>query len=220
MTSRTGGYITRKLHVPFEVWSQGGAKLTNLPEKVRTIEVLCSALEELEVASSEYCRVSVVGGKLVNKQSSASRSDMEKWVSKVDEWTVVCESVVGNVGRKLGVGEGFAIKKSKTMNSWGSKFARSIDKLTNSKNLDSPTSYVNGLIKLFDYAQLLDEHSKALAQAALCYSTQPTEMRIILESRFKQSSEFFATVVLTFVIRDLSLLLDKYAKKGGQWLTE
>jgi hypothetical protein len=87
-------------------------------------------------------------------------------------------------------------------------------------SLDSPTTYVNGLIKLFEYAQLLDEHSKALTTTNSCYSVQPMELRIILEARFKQSSEFFATVVLTFVIRDLSLLLDKYAKKGGQWLTE
>jgi hypothetical protein len=115
MTSRTGGYITRKLHVPFEVWSQGGAKLTNLPEKVRTIEVLCSALEELEAASSEYCPIRALGGKLVGQRPTNSRNDMEKWLSKVDEWTLVCESVVGSVGRKLGVGEGFAIKKSKTV---------------------------------------------------------------------------------------------------------
>ena len=47
MTSRTGGYITRRLHVPQEVWSQGGAKLANVPEKIRVVEVLCSALEEL-----------------------------------------------------------------------------------------------------------------------------------------------------------------------------
>jgi len=95
-----------------------------------------------------------------------------------------------------------------------------LDKLTSSKSLESPASYVNGLIKLFDRAQLLDEHNKALTLSTACYSTQPQELRVVLEARFKQSSEFFATVVLTFVIRDLSLLLDKYAKKGGQWLTE
>jgi hypothetical protein len=87
-------------------------------------------------------------------------------------------------------------------------------------SLESPASYVNGLIKLFERVQLLDEHNRFLALATSCYSTQPLELRSILEARFKQSSEFFATVVLTFVIRDLSLLLDKYAKKGGQWLTE
>jgi hypothetical protein len=115
MTSRTGGYITRKLHVPYEVWSQGGAKLSNLPEKVRVIEVLCSALEELELSSSEYCRASIVGGKLSTQLPPVSRNELEKWASKVDEWATVCENVVGSVGRKLGVGEGFAIKKSKTV---------------------------------------------------------------------------------------------------------
>jgi hypothetical protein len=87
--------------------------------------------------------------------------------------------------------------------------------------LDSPASYVGGLARLFQQAQVLDEHSEALASPnATLYLNVPAESRSALEVRLKQSSEFFATVILTFVIRDLSLLLDKYAKKGGQWLSE
>jgi len=152
-----------------------------------------------------------------------SRKSFEKWINKLEEWTNICEGVVGNLGKKLGIGEGFAVKKSTGMTSWSTKFSRSFDKLTNGKNLDSPAAYVAGLTKLFQQAQLLDEHSKALhtsSTPATIYTSLPSEARAVLESRLKQSSEFFATVVLTFVVRDLSLLLDKYAKKGGQWLTE
>ena len=46
------------------------------------------------------------------------------------------------------------------------------------------------------------------------------EQRTALEIKYKRISEFFASVVLTFVIRDLSLLLDKYAKKCEKWLAE
>lgn len=52
------------------------------------------------------------------------------------------------------------------------------------------------------------------------YAALPTEVRMALEPKLRRSSEFFATVVLTFVIRDLSQLLDKYAKKGEKWLAE
>ena len=81
---------------------------------------------------------------------------------------------------------------------------------------------MNGLAKLFQQAQLLDEHTKAVSPANLeaPYASLPPELRMQFELKLKRSSEFFASVVLTFVIRDLSQLLDKYAKKGGQWLAE
>lgn len=68
----------------------------------------------------------------------------------------------------------------------------------------------------------LDEHLKAMTNSLnpTPYSTLAPDIRNQLEARLKRSSEFFASVVLTFVIRDLSLLLDKYARKGEKWLAE
>jgi len=217
MTSKSGGYITRRLHVPHEVWSQGGAKLLNLPEKVRVVEVLCSALEEVLNASNELTS----GTGVIDATSSCSMTDVERWLSKLDEWNGVCESIVGSIGKKLGVGEGFGAKKSGGVTSW-SKFAHSFNRMTNGKNLDSPASYVAGLTKLFQQAQILDDHTKALLSSPplQLYIALPTDLRQILELRLKRSSEFFASVVLTFVVRDLSQLLDKYVKKGEKWLVE
>lgn len=89
-------------------------------------------------------------------------------------------------------------------------------------SLDSPLSYVQGLSRLFLLAQNLDEHTKALMSQPIApaYTALSAEQRLSLELKLKRSSEFFASVVLTFVIRDLSQLLDKYAKKGEKWLAE
>jgi hypothetical protein len=89
-------------------------------------------------------------------------------------------------------------------------------------SLDSPASYVQGLNKLFGHSQLLDEHSRALLShpMAPAYTAFPHDIRGLVDQRLKRSSEFFATVVLTFVIRDLSQLLDKYVKKCEKWLAE
>jgi len=222
MTSKSGGYITRRLHVPREVWSQGGAKLLNLPEKVRVIEVLCDALMEVQNGSVEFCGPMGVANGMGLGVGSVSRKDGELWVSKLEEFLLVCDNVVASFGKKLGVGEGFVIKKASGMTSWGGKFARQLDKLTNGKNLDSPMSYVQGLVKLFQLAQLLDEHTMALNSQPMApaYSALATDLRLTLELKLKRSSEFFASVVLTFIIRDLSALLDKYAKKGEKWLAE
>lgn len=112
MTSRTGGYITRKLHVPQEVWSQGGAKLSNIPEKIRVVEVLGSALEELQNWSVEYFGAGNVSVGMALGIGSVGKKEGEAWATKLEEFMNVCDGVVGNFGKKLGVGEGFATKKS------------------------------------------------------------------------------------------------------------
>jgi hypothetical protein len=70
--------------------------------------------------------------------------------------------------------------------------------------------------------QLLDEHTKALFSqpTAQAYAAFPGEIRASTEQKLRRTSEFFGSVVLTFVIRDLSQLLDKYAKKCEKWLEE
>ncbi|EGN91563.1 hypothetical protein SERLA73DRAFT_128138 [Serpula lacrymans var. lacrymans S7.3] len=222
MTSRTGGYITRRLHVPQEVWSQGGAKLSNILEKVRVVEVLCSALEEMQQYSAEYFGAGSVCSGFALGIGSVGRKEAEAWMSKLEEFSAVCDSVVANFGKKLGVGEGFVLKKSSGVTSWGGKLTRQFDKFTNGKNLDSPAAYVNGLSKLFSQTQLLDEHTKALTSQPIApiYAAFPTDVRSTVEVRLRRVSEFFATVVLTFVVRDLAQLLEKYAKKCEKWLAE
>ncbi|KAI0361805.1 hypothetical protein OH77DRAFT_1391366 [Trametes cingulata] len=221
MTSKTGGYITRRLHVPQEVWSQGGAKLTNVPEKIRVVEVLCSALEELQHWSAEYFGAGNVSSGMSLGIGSIGVKEGEQWATKLDEFASVCDSLVSQLGKKLGVGEGFITKKSSGTTRWG-RLTRQFDKITNGKNLDSPALYVQGLSKLFQAAQILDEHTKAASQQTLAplYAAFPADIRAALENKLRHASEFFAKVVLTFVIRDMALLLDKYVKKCEKWLAE
>ncbi len=112
MMSKTGGYITRRLHVPQEVWSQGGAKLTNIPEKIRVVEVLSSALEELQSWSVEYFGAGNVSSGMAMGIGSIGKKEAEAWAMRLEEFSSVCDGVVGNFGKKLGVGEGFVTKKT------------------------------------------------------------------------------------------------------------
>ncbi|KAJ3550748.1 hypothetical protein NM688_g5006 [Phlebia brevispora] len=222
MVSKTGGYVTRRLHVPQEVWSQGGAKLTNIPEKIRVVDVLSSALEEMQSFSVEYFGAGNVSSGLGMGINSIGKKEAEMWTLKLEEFSNVCDGVVGSFGKKLGVGEGFATKKSSGVTSWGGRLTRQFDKLTNGKNLDSPAVYVQGLAKLFNQVQILDEHTKAVSGQPLAplYAAFPPDVRAGLELKLRRASEFFAKVVLTFVIRDMALLLDKYVKKCEKWLAE
>ena len=112
MTSKTGGYVTRRLHVPHEVWSQGGAKLNNVLEKVRVVEVLCSALEDLQAASVDQFGAGSVSAGMAMGIGSVGRKQGDAWVAKLEEFSSVCDGVVANFGKKLGVGEGFVLKKT------------------------------------------------------------------------------------------------------------
>jgi len=71
------------------------------------------------------------------------------------------------------------------------------------------------LKKIFHDVQLLDEHTKAVFSQPIApaYAAFPLESRTLAEQKLRRASEFFASVVLAFVIRDLALLLDKYVKK-------
>jgi hypothetical protein len=111
ISSKTGGYITRRLHVPCEVWTQGGAYLSNLPEKIRVIAILCEALMELQNASSEFCGPTVSNGFALGL-GSVGRKEGEVWAVKLEEFSGVCDGVVSNFGKKLGVGESFVARKS------------------------------------------------------------------------------------------------------------
>ncbi|KAF8912860.1 hypothetical protein CPB84DRAFT_1759692 [Gymnopilus junonius] len=219
MMVQTGGYVTRRLHVPCEVWSQGGAKLTSLDEKIRVVTILCSALDDLELSSSDHFGAGNVSSGLALGIGSIGRKEAEGWLSKLDEFSNVCDHIVANFGKKLGVGEGFVSRKP----TWGGKLFSRFDKFTNNgKNLDSPAAYVQGLRKLFQQTLLLDEHTRAILSQPIApaYGAFPPDLRGSAEQKLKRFSEFFASVVLTFVIRDLSQLLDKYVKKCEKWLAE
>ncbi|KAH8826731.1 hypothetical protein DL96DRAFT_1669598 [Flagelloscypha sp. PMI_526] len=218
MESATGGYVTRRLHVPREVWSQGGAQLANTPEKERAVGILCQALDELQITSSEFFGAGNVSSGLAAGIGSVGKREAEAWLAKLDEFSGICEAVVANFGKKLRVGEGFVSKKS----TWGDRVSRRFDKFTNGKSLDSPQSHTDGLRKLFRNAQLLDEHTQAIfaTPIAEAYSGLSPDLRMAIETKLKRTSQFFASVVLTFVIRDLSQLLDKYAKKCEKCLGE
>lgn len=121
----------------------------NLPEKVRVVEVLCSSLEEVQHISGGIFGAGNVSTSLA---PGIGKKEGELWSLKLEEFSNVCDGVVANFGKKLGVGEGFMIKKTSGVSqfflaspgsfyidcklevtSWGGKLTRQLDKFTNQK---------------------------------------------------------------------------------------
>ena len=86
--------------------------MTNIPEKIRVVEVLCSALEELQNWSAEYFGAGSVSSGMALGIGAIGRREGEGWSTKMEDFANVCDGVVGSFGKKLGVGEGFVMKKS------------------------------------------------------------------------------------------------------------
>lgn len=125
MTDRSGGYVTARLHVPHEVWTQGSAKLTNSAEKTKVVDVLVTALDELATASIEFC--GTASGITAATGGDGDRKQAEKWAVKLEEFDRAFRTVGETFGKKLGVGGGFVAKKSVGMTAWSSKM---FDKIT------------------------------------------------------------------------------------------
>lgn len=106
MTSKTGAYLTRRLHIPHEVWSVGNlGKLNAVSDKVIVLEKLARVLDEVGTASANFCGFGA-------PTADPTREEVERWLVKLDEWAAVCEDVVLKDGKKLGIGEGFVARKS------------------------------------------------------------------------------------------------------------
>ena len=84
----------------------------NIPEKIRVVEVLLSALEEIQNCSADVFGGGSVSSGMVLGIGSIGRKEGEVWASKLEEFSGVCDGVVSNFGKKLAVGEGFLTKKS------------------------------------------------------------------------------------------------------------
>jgi hypothetical protein len=86
--------------------------LSNIPEKIRVVEVLSSALEDIQSCSGEHFGVGNVSVGMAMGIGSVGKKEADLWAAKLEEFSIVCDGVVGNFGKKLGVGEGFVTKKS------------------------------------------------------------------------------------------------------------
>ena len=129
MVDRTGGFVTPKLHVPNEVWTQGGAKLHNHADKMKALDILAIALDELSTASVEFCGAGGVNG----LSGALGRNEAERWASKLEDFDRSLSQVGEMYGKKLGVGEGFVAKKTGGMAALTGKFTRGLDRMTTGK---------------------------------------------------------------------------------------
>ncbi|BGP43944.1 hypothetical protein JCM10449v2_008001 [Rhodotorula kratochvilovae] len=241
-----GGYLSERLFVPAQAWTtSAGTKLVAIETKVRMLDLLSSGLDALDRAGRGLLLVPVGS----SSAAGAAREEAARFARELESFEGLAEGIQSTLGKKLGqgvigvpgggiAGGGLAPgaqdrdakqgRKGSTasFSSWSSKLSMSLNRVVaNGVSLDSQATYVDAIAKVFRQAQTLDLHLSLLFPsptddpADSAYALLPATDRHRLERHLRRASEFFAQAVCRFVLRDVGVLLDKYVKRGGAWLS-
>ncbi|KAL8901300.1 MAG: hypothetical protein Q9207_005273 [Kuettlingeria erythrocarpa] len=75
--------------------------------------------------------------------------------------------------------------------------------------------YMGALARLCDAAQFLDQIARGVEDPGLKHSS-PTHVG--LELSMRHAAEFFGFYICRFILNDISMMLDKFIKRGSQWV--
>jgi hypothetical protein len=85
----------------------------------------------------------------------------------------------------------------------------------NLSSLGANAGYMASLARLFDAAQILDTIARQVEDPGLKCSSKT---HVGLELCVRNASEFFAFFVVRWVVADVGNLVDKFVKRGGEWV--
>ncbi|KAH8724491.1 hypothetical protein GQ44DRAFT_773126 [Phaeosphaeriaceae sp. PMI808] len=85
-----------------------------------------------------------------------------------------------------------------------------------SVHFEGPNSgYMGSLARLFDAVQILDQIARQVEDPGLKHSS-PTHVGLELSAR--HAAEFFGFYICRFVLTDVTMMLDKFIKRGSEWV--
>ncbi|KAI0842416.1 hypothetical protein F5Y06DRAFT_284576 [Hypoxylon sp. FL0890] len=83
-------------------------------------------------------------------------------------------------------------------------------------NFDGPYgNYMASLARLFDAAQTVDQIARQVDDPGLRHADKT---QVGLELCTRHAAEFFGFYICRFVLTDLAMLLDKFVKRGSEWV--
>ncbi|KAH7081700.1 hypothetical protein BKA63DRAFT_463033 [Paraphoma chrysanthemicola] len=83
-------------------------------------------------------------------------------------------------------------------------------------HFEGPNSgYMSSLARLFDSVQILDQIARQVEDPGLKHSS-PTHVGLELSAR--HAAEFFGFYICRFVLADVTMMLDKFIKRGSEWV--
>ncbi|CAG8520649.1 5887_t:CDS:2, partial [Ambispora leptoticha] len=138
-TMTTGGYLTKKLFVPNNMWVQANVKLASVETKVSSCELIHNCLVRLEKTTID---------------------DLDSLVKELDSIETDFDGIQNSLARKLSYVEstnGKSRQNTALMN-WGSKLSQRLDRMgmgNVANRSEEANNYVEMLLKVFQNAHVV-----------------------------------------------------------------
>ncbi|KAJ5207192.1 hypothetical protein N7491_002177 [Penicillium cf. griseofulvum] len=243
-----GGYLSEKLFIPRDVWRVKNVKLKALEEKVSNCDLLTAALlklaqvdtydadavlEEMQSFDTVLDQVQVLlTKKLGNDVGVQASMPLFKSASTLDE--PVQPEVAPNKSyltwkrlraKTSGLGTTTPVPSARESNKdnlvlnsvpmtsvHGTPAKRNVTQL----EFSGPNAnYMGALARLFDAAQVLEQIAQQVEDPGLKHSSKT---HVGLELSTRHAAEFFGFYICRFALADVGLMLDKFIKRGSEWV--
>ncbi|KAJ5498429.1 hypothetical protein N7453_007480 [Penicillium expansum] len=223
-----GGYLSEKLFIPRDVWRVKNVKLKALEEKVSNCDLLTAALLKLAQVDT-YDADAVLEEDAVVRYSSMP---LFKPASTPDEpvQPEVAPNKSYSTWKRLraktsGLGTTTPVPSARDSNKdnlllnsvpmtsvHGTPAKRNVTQL----EFSGPNAnYMGALARLFDAAQVLEQIAQQVEDPGLKHSSKT---HVGLELSTRHAAEFFGFYICRFALGDVGLMLDKFIKRGSEWV--
>ncbi|KYQ90058.1 hypothetical protein DLAC_11736 [Tieghemostelium lacteum] len=203
-TIKSGAYLTNRLYIPKTVWQQTGCKFLAIQTKINSLEVLLECLQSLKKYSVDSSS-SPSGIPFDKKNMETVSKEMDSFCSQLD---VIQNGLHFHLSfipeikiEKVNESKGWA----KKMKKFGNSLAKGAVRLAPSSKLEG-ADYIGLLNSVFEESQFLESWMNC------CESLGHSN----LSKRLNRVGEFFSVVICSFVMKDFTILLERFMRKSLQ----
>ncbi|KAI8992477.1 hypothetical protein BDB01DRAFT_847846 [Pilobolus umbonatus] len=221
-----GAHITYKLYIPKNLWLQPNIRLSSMDVKVSACEHLMIDMSKLENWPHMADVLSTI--KLIDKvetsvellQLSLAKKLKRESMMEGNNHQQPSQSTTVNNRDSMSPIKTDNSKKAQSFMSWSNKLSKSVERMNAfslTKTEDQFKHYIDVLQRLFMKIHVLDKWINF-------YHEERRKMKHpqhdILLFKLTKICDIISTTVGGFVIRDVTILLAKWLKRGGSWVNE
>ncbi|KAG1057036.1 hypothetical protein G6F43_001108 [Rhizopus delemar] len=218
-----GAYITKKLYIPKSLWQQSNVKLSYIDIKISACTTIINDISRLEswtylndLTSSlrllDHVELSVEGLKSNLSKKLKSERSKKKDIDNSNQTTNSIQAIHHNAKTER--------KASQSFISWGTKLTKSVERMNAfslSKGDYNYKQYIEVLESLFNQVHVLENWLNYYYEEKKRSDSPQYDMIIVKTIKV---CDAINTVVGGFIIRDITVLLAQWLKRGSSWVNE
>ncbi|KAI7882762.1 hypothetical protein K492DRAFT_205943 [Lichtheimia hyalospora FSU 10163] len=231
-----GAYLTERLYVPKELWYQSNIRLPALDAKLAACELLIAGLERLALlddvtdiplAQKELCLLEQslehIRDTFARKLGIMQQDNHDDGNNNNNPTSSNTTNNSNNNNNTHSIPSSPSSSTSITatkssLSSWSNKLSKSVErmKLESSRTLDH--QYIQTLINLLSSTQILDAWHTQYSEILRCEPSEEHYLPLLV--KVETVTETMQKIVCGFILRDFSILFNKWSKRSRQCLVD